>query len=97
MLHWHGDNLELPVGAARLASTAICPNQGFSKGPRCLGLQFHPEVDGRGFERWLIGHAGEIAGAGLSPVDLRKTCQTHAAAAAARGRQMLNDWIDAWF
>jgi GMP synthase (glutamine-hydrolysing) len=44
VLHWHGDTFELPVGARRLASSEICPNQAFQLGSRQFGLQFHCEV-----------------------------------------------------
>ncbi len=60
VLHWHGDTFDLPNGSTLLASTSKYPNQGFSFGKHCLGLQFHPEVTARGLERWFIGHANEI-------------------------------------
>ena len=45
VLHWHGDTFALPPGATRLAVSAGCPEQGFVIPKRCLGLQFHMEVD----------------------------------------------------
>lgn len=95
VLHWHGDAFTLPDGAERLASTDICPNQAFSAGPNILGLQFHPEVAVEGFDRWLIGHAVEIAGARLSPDILRRETQLYGPAAAERGRRMIADWLAA--
>jgi GMP synthase (glutamine-hydrolysing) len=53
MLHWHGDAFELPPGARRLASTAVCPNQGFALGKRLFGLQFHCETSGEDIEAFL--------------------------------------------
>ena len=53
VLHWHGDNLDLPAGAVVLASTELCPNQAFAIGPNILGLQFHPEADLSNIEAWL--------------------------------------------
>ena len=44
VLNWHGDTFDLPVGATRLASTAITPNQAFTYGPKVLALQFHVEL-----------------------------------------------------
>ena len=93
VLHWHGDAFSLPEGAERLAFTEICPNQAFSKGPAVLGLQFHPEAAVHGFERWLIGHAAEIASASLSPNELRRDTRTYGPAAAERGRRVLGDWL----
>jgi GMP synthase (glutamine-hydrolysing) len=93
VLHWHGDMFELPSGAERLAATEICPNQAFAYGRSVLGVQFHPEVDPARFERWLIGHAAEIAGAGLSPIDLRAATARHGAGAVVRGRRLIEDWL----
>jgi GMP synthase-like glutamine amidotransferase len=45
VLHWHGDTFTLPPDATRLATSAGCPEQGFVIEKRCLGLQFHLEVD----------------------------------------------------
>ena len=45
VLHWHGDTFELPSGATRLAMSPGCPEQGFIIQKKCLGLQFHFEVD----------------------------------------------------
>lgn len=95
VLHWHGDNLELPDGCTRLASTEICPNQAFARGQTILGLQFHPEVQSDGFERWLIGHASELAQAGIEPADLRQQAGVHGAAAEQRGLQMISEWLAA--
>lgn len=94
VLHWHGDTFDLPDGAVRLASTPAYENQAFSLGTHALGLQFHAEVDGAGFERWLIGHACEIAAAGLSPAALRADTRRYATAAAEAGRSMLAAWLD---
>jgi GMP synthase (glutamine-hydrolysing) len=44
MLHWHGDTFDLPEGARRLASTAVCREQAFALHDRQFGLQFHAEV-----------------------------------------------------
>jgi GMP synthase (glutamine-hydrolysing) len=94
VLHWHGDAFTLPDGAERLASTEICPNQAFSCGPNVLGIQFHPEAAVEGFERWLIGHAVEIAGARLSPDILRRETALYGPAAAERGRKVIAEWLD---
>jgi GMP synthase (glutamine-hydrolysing) len=93
VLHWHGDAFTLPDGAERLAATEICPNQAFSDGPNVLGIQFHPEAAVEGFERWLIGHAVEIAAARLSPDILRRESQIYGPAAAERGRKVIAEWL----
>jgi len=43
VLHWHGDQFQIPAGARRLWSSELCPNQGFCIGS-ALGLQFHLEL-----------------------------------------------------
>lgn len=93
VLHWHGDAFDLPEGATRLASTDICPNQAFSLGPNVLGLQFHPEAVPQAFERWLIGHAAEIAVAGLSPSRLRHDTAAYGPGAVIRGQAVLAEWL----
>jgi len=93
VLHWHGDTFDLPEGGRRLASTPLCPNQAFSCGPNVLGLQFHPEVLGLRFEHWLLGHAHELASAGLDPVTLRGDAERHAAALETAAAEMLTRWL----
>lgn len=96
LLHWHGDTFDLPRGTTLLASTVRCRNQAFSFGSNILGIQFHPEVDGRRFERWLIGHAVEIAATpGLSLRQLRHDTACYGAMAGARGRACVANWLAA--
>lgn len=94
VLHWHGDTFDLPAGAQLLASTPLYQNQAFLFGQNVIGFQFHPEADGRAFERWLIGHAVEIASVpGLSVSALRADTSRYSAAAAIRGQRCLLDWL----
>jgi GMP synthase (glutamine-hydrolysing) len=96
VLHWHGDTFDLPEGARLLASTEMCPNQAFSFGRHVLACQFHPEIGATGFERWLIGHAVEIAAApDTSPALLRRDTQRFAPEAARRGKACLSEWLAA--
>lgn len=93
VLHWHGDTFDLPQGTRRLASTALCLNQAFDRGPATLGLQFHIEAGARQLERWFVGHAVEIGQAGLSVAMLRAETATHAAACAAAAQRCFLDWL----
>lgn len=95
VLHWHGDTFELPEGAVRLASTERYANQAFSMGPNIAGLQFHAEVDAAGIERWLIGHACEIAAAGLDPNRLRAESRRHGPRLQQAGAALLRQWLGA--
>ena len=95
VLHWHGDAFDLPPGTECLASTARCANQAFALGRTALGFQFHPEANGQGFERWLVGHAAEIANVpGLSVTGLRGDAQRIGAAAGKAGRRCIAEWLD---
>ncbi len=94
VLHWHGDTFDLPVGAVRLAVTSATPNQAFSMGKRVLALQFHIEVDPAQFERWLVGHTGELTAEHIDVPTLRADAGRHAAAIASSGRTILQAWLD---
>jgi GMP synthase (glutamine-hydrolysing) len=94
VLHWHGDTFDLPHRARLLASTDICAQQAFSLGPNVMGLQFHAEVDaGLGIERWLIGHAAELAGASIDPRDLRQQTSGVPEAAVDQARAFFAEWL----
>jgi GMP synthase-like glutamine amidotransferase len=44
VFHWHGDTFDLPDDALLLFSSPVCAQQVFRKG-KCIGIQFHPEID----------------------------------------------------
>jgi len=94
VLHWHGDNADLPAGAVGLASTEACPHQAFAVGDTVLALQFHIEADPARIESWLIGHTVELGKAGIDPRAIRQQAAAHGAATAAAGRAVLSAWLD---
>ena len=94
VLHWHGDTFDLPDGAVHLASSAACDNQAFGWGVNGLGLQFHLETDAAALESWFVGHAVELAAAGLSVEALRADSARLAPACNAAGRAVLAAWLD---
>ncbi len=95
VLHWHGDTFDLPDGATRLASTAVTANQAFSLGANVLGLQFHIEANAEEIERWLIGHAVEIAAApGVEVSALRADTLRWGRELAKAGPACLMRWLD---
>ncbi len=94
-LHWHGDTFDLPAGADLLASTPATPNQAFALGKAVVAFQFHPEADTTTFERWLIGHAAELAAAGIAPARLRADARRHGPTLAVKARATIGRWLDA--
>ncbi len=77
VLHWHGDQFDIPSGGIRLWQSERCPHQGFTAGS-ALGLQFHLELDSETLGN-LIDHARnelEPDTDGIqSEEDLRSDCQ----------------------
>ena len=94
VLHWHGDQFEIPEGAARLAQTPGFPNQAFGIGRRILGLQFHLETEHTQIERWLIGHAHELATHRLDPGKLRHEAAKFGPHLAQVAGQVFGAWLD---
>jgi len=98
VLHWHGDEFDIAGTAVHLGATPGFPNQAFAyggaTGDRVLGLQFHPEIDYRLIERWLIGHAGELADAGIDPRSIREDAETFGPALTAAAREVFDAWLD---
>lgn len=94
VLHWHGDTFDLPDQARRLASTSVCPNQAFDIGPNILGIQFHPEADVLNcFERWLIGHALELAASNLDTRTLRADALRGGSLLKEASSRLIKGWI----
>src|SRR5512140_3795407 len=94
VLNWHGDTFDLPLGAVRLASTKITPNQAFTCGPKVLALQFHVELPQRDMERWLIGHTLELANSKSDLGEMHADAARFAPAAYQAGHRLFNDWLD---
>mgnify|MGYP002778049269 CR=1 FL=1 len=93
VLHWHGDQFELPPGCASLATTPACPNQAFMVGEHGMAWQFHLEVDAARIEQWLIGHTGELCQAGVDISALRNAAQQHRAGLAQALDAVLANWF----
>lgn len=94
VLHWHGDQFEIPPGAQGLATTPLCPHQAFAVGTHALGLQFHLEADLSRIEQWLVGHACELAAAGVDLHALRSGAREHGAALARAAEAVFGTWLD---
>jgi GMP synthase (glutamine-hydrolysing) len=94
VLHWHGDNCDLPAGCTRLALTQHCPVQAFERTPSQLALQFHLETDPARFESWLVGHTVELGNIGIDPRELRVQARTLGPATRDLGYKVLSAWLD---
>jgi GMP synthase (glutamine-hydrolysing) len=95
VLHWHGDTFDLPGDAALLASSSLVKHQAYAWGASALALQFHIEVKGRDLERWLIGHAAELAATkSVSVTGLRADATRFAPALERNGTACLARFLD---
>jgi GMP synthase (glutamine-hydrolysing) len=93
VLHWHGDVISTPPELPPLAFTPLCENQAFARGPNVLALQFHLETDGASLERWLVGHAYELAARGVSVASLREDASAYAELLASRAQRVFGTWL----
>lgn len=93
VLHWHGDQFEIPAGGDRLAFTDICANQAFSVGREVLALQFHLEADPGKIERWLVGHACELGQAGIDPRRIRRQALDFGPRLAKAAPLVIGEWL----
>ncbi|WP_326567801.1 glutamine amidotransferase [Amycolatopsis rhabdoformis] len=94
VLHWHGDQFAIPAGSVTLAETPGFPYQAFRPAPGVLALQFHLEADHTRLEPWLIGHAVELAAAGVDLDRLRADAAAHGPALADAARTVFSAWLD---
>lgn len=94
VLHWHGDEFEIPKGAVRLTKTELCKNQAFSVGTHILGLQFHMEADPAFIESWLVGHCAELSNAGIDISRLREEAKQLRQELPAAGKAACIAWLE---
>ncbi len=97
MLHWHGDAFELPPGARLLASSRICPNQGFQLGAHLFGLQFHCEASAEDVASFLREDAAFVVTAnGADGVErVRRETDLHLRTSRAIGDRLLRNILQA--
>ena len=93
VLHWHGDQFDLPLGIEALAGTSICSNQAFAVNNHALALQFHIEADPDRIEQWLVGHAFELSLAGVDVSVLRSRARQTAPRLREACTRLLNAWL----
>jgi len=61
VLHWHGDQFDLPEGTQPIAQTGVCPVQGFTDGTHILALQCHLEATPESVAALVSNCEAEIA------------------------------------
>ncbi len=84
--HWHHEGFDLPAGAELLATGERFPHQAYRYGANAFGVQFHPEVNQRILEAWLVEGADELTSPGAQ------------SAAEQRDRHARHDAaLDRWF
>ena len=59
--HWHREGFELPAGAEVLAAGERFPHQAYRYGTHAFGVQFHPEMNQKILDVWLVEGAKELA------------------------------------
>lgn len=94
VLHWHGDTFDLPTQGAHLASSEYYQNQAFCIGRHILAVQFHPEVNYKEIEKWLIGHTCELNKANIDIHKLRQDALLYGEELTEAGQLMLKDWLN---
>jgi len=93
VLHWHGDQFDLPSSVPSLATTLQCPHQAFMIGTHALALQFHVEVDTQRIEQWLIGHTSDLRRSGVDINALRASAKLHQRRLEHALGEILTDWL----
>ena len=96
VLHWHGDTYVPPPGSVHLAASALYEQQAFALGPSVLALQFHLEVQPTAIERWLIGHASELAAAQVDLDGLRADTLRYGPRLPALAADVFDAWSAGW-
>ena len=60
--HWHGDTFSVPPTCVRIATGDFCANQAFQVPYKyALGVQWHPDIDGRKARAWLRADEVDVA------------------------------------
>lgn len=93
VLHWHGDQFDIPKDCMALAATDICPNQGFVLGKNILALQFHMEANPRNIEQWLVGHACELNVAEIDIKKIRHDAAKYEVILTETAKKVFSNWL----
>ena len=92
--HWHHEGFDLPVGTELLATGERFPHQAYRYGVNAFGVQFHPEVNQRILEAWLVEGAKELDAPGAqSAAEQRDHHARHDAALDRWFEGFLGTWL----
>ncbi|MDI2089948.1 glutamine amidotransferase [Commensalibacter oyaizuii] len=93
VLHWHGDQFDIPQSCTPLASSAMCKNQAFIYDDHILALQFHMEADPSRIEQWLVGHSHELNSAKIDLHQLRSDARIYNQTLTQAGKNTFQHWL----
>lgn len=93
VLHWHGDQFDIPNKCQPLASSNLCPNQAFTYQHHILALQFHMEADPNKIEQWLVGHSHELNSANINLNQLRSEAKKYNHLLTQAGKTTFLQWL----
>lgn len=93
VLHWHGDQFDIPNECQPLASSNLCPNQAFTYQNHILALQFHMEANPSKIEQWLVGHSHELNNAKINLNQLRTDAKKYNHLLTQAGKTTFLQWL----
>lgn len=64
VLHWHGEQFDLPDGAIRIAQNSACPIQAFEWAGHVAALQFHLEMTSDSLDKICGASASDLGSIG---------------------------------
>jgi GMP synthase (glutamine-hydrolysing) len=75
VFEWHGEGIELPAGAVRLATSSLFPVQAFRWKSRAYGLLFHLEVESANVRALCEGCPADLEKARLTAGQVMKAAE----------------------
>lgn len=90
-LHWHGDLIDLPIGAVHLASSEQTEVQAFRHGRSAYGLLFHLEADVAQVAAMAHAFPHDVQDAGVDVDDLLDSRRADSLAPVAE--QVFDAWV----
>ena len=92
--HWHREGFDLPAHAELLATGDRFPHQAYRYGANAFGVQFHPEVQQKILETWLMEGVHDLTAPGAqSAVRQRDLHARHDLALDQWCEGFLDEWL----